>query len=742
MFTTANMLELQQLLSAVCANPHHILGLHEVQRSAEREGVLVARVFNPGAQNVTVVDALDASLRWPLEKIHADGFFEGVIEGRGKWFPYLIETQNIDGSVWTAHDPYSFRPVISELDRFLFGEGTHYQIHEKLGAHPMAVDGVDGVLFAVWAPNAQRVSVIGHFNGWDGRRHMMRLLENAGIWELFIPGLQPFDQYQYEIRTAHGAITQKTDPFGSFFELRPSKNALVYDIGTYKWNDAAWLENRAANDPRNGPINVYEMHLGSWRHGENGRFLSYPEIADELIPYILDMGYTHIELMPIEEYPYDGSWGYQVTGYFAPTSRYGTPDEFMAFIDRLHQNNIGVILDWVPAHFPKDAHGLAQFDGTALFEHEDPRRGEHPEWGTLVFNYGRSEVKNFLMSSAIFWINHYHLDGLRVDAVASMLYLDYAKYDGEWLPNQYGGNHNLEAVEFIKHMNSVILGAHPHVMMIAEESTTWKHVSRPVDEGGLGFSLKWNMGWMNDFLAYVAKDPLYRRYAQNNLTFGIMYAYTENFMLVLSHDEVVHGKKSLLDKMPGDLWQKCANLRVALGFMYGHPGKKLLFMGGEFGHFIEWDEKRELDWFLLAYDHHKQLQDFTRDLNRLYRRERAFWFDDFAGNGFEWIDCNDANRSLVVFLRKTDNTADTVYIACNFTPNPVYDYPLGVDIKGAYVELLNSDDAKYGGTGLVNTAPIKAVADPIFGRPYRVTLSLPPLGFIVLQKQPPKTAEK
>ena len=741
MFTSANMLELQRLLSAAHADPHHILGMHEFT-DTEGSAALCVRVLNPHAQKVTVLDPSDRSARWELTKIHVDGLFEGHIEGRTKWFRYQLRMEDANGNAFTTYDPYSFRPVISELDRFLFGEGTHYRIFEKLGAHPMVVDGVSGVLFAVWAPNAQRVSVIGAFNNWDGRRHMMRCLELSGIWELFVPGLQNFDHYQFELKTPQNTIIHKTDPFGNFFELRPGKDALVYDISQYRWQDDAWMAARTATDPHDLPINIYEMHLGSWRHGADGQFLSYTEIADELIPYIKDMGYTHIELLPVEEHPFDGSWGYQVTGYFAPTSRYGTPDEFMGFINALHQNHIGVILDWVPAHFPKDAHGLARFDGTALFEHEDPRKGEHPEWGTLVFNHGRREVKNFLIANALFWIEHYHLDGLRVDAVASMLYLDYAKYNGEWEPNQYGGNQNLEAVEFIKHMNSVVLGAHPHVMMIAEESTSWKGVSRPVETGGLGFNFKWNMGWMNDFLAYVKKDPIYRRYAHNNLTFGIMYAYTENFMLVLSHDEVVHGKKSMLDKMPGDLWQKFANLRAALGFMYGHPGKKLLFMGGEFGQFIEWDEKRELDWFLLEYDHHKQMQDFTRDLNHLYRKEKAFWYDDFNGTGFEWVDCNDANRSLVVFLRKTDADDETLYIACNFTPNPIHDYPLGVLSSGTYVEILNSDHTQYGGSGLTHDGPLTATAEPAFGQPFRVTLTIPPLGCLVIKKEIAKKSAK
>jgi 1,4-alpha-glucan branching enzyme len=618
------------------------------------------------------------------------------------------------------------------MDRYLFGQGTHYEIYDKMGAHPMTHQGVEGVLFAVWAPNARRMSVIGDFNAWDGRRNPMRALGESGIWELFVPGLKQYDRYKYEIKTLSGGLLQKSDPYGNFAELRPSTSSLVYDISKHKWNDDEWIQSQKEHS-LSIPMNVYEVHPGSWKRGDNGRFLTYGELEKELITYVKEMGYTHIELMPIEEHPFDGSWGYQLTGYFAPTSRYGNPDEFMSFVDTCHVNGIGVLLDWVPAHFPKDAHGLGRFDGTALYEHEDPRKGEHPDWGTYIFNYGRNEVKNFLISNAIFWIEKYHIDGLRVDAVASMLYLDYGKQGGQWIPNRYGGNHNLEAVEFMKHMNSVLHGRCPQAIMIAEESTAWSGVSRPVEYDGLGFDYKWNMGWMNDFLSYMSKDSIYRKFHHNNLTFGMVYAYTENFILVLSHDEVVHGKGSLVNKMPGDLWQKFANLRTALAYMIGHPGKKLLFMGGEFGQFDEWSEARSLDWFLLQYDHHRQMQDFTKDINHFYLNERALWYDDFSHNGFEWINCGDWEKSFVSFFRKGAVREETVVFACNFTPVPLFEHRIGVPFAGNYVEALNSDDSKYGGSGVVNTGIMKAEQIPWDGRQYSIGLKIPPLGVVILK---------
>jgi len=666
-----------------------------------------------------------------MKKIHTDGFFEVIINDREKWFLYQLEVEG-DDTCWVAYDPYCFSPVISDLDKYLFGQGTHYEIFEKLGAHPLTHQGVDGVHFAVWAPNAKRVSVIGNFNGWDGRRHMMRALGASGIWELFVPGLKQYDCYKYEIKTHHDQLLEKQDPYGNFAELRPSTSSLVYDISNYKWNDEDWIESQK-NIGYSRPMNIYEVHLGSWKRGDENRFLTYTELAEQLVPYVKDMGYTHIELMPVEEFPFDGSWGYQVVGFFAPTSRYGSPDEFMAFVDACHQNGIGVLLDWVPAHFPKDPHGLGRFDGTALYEHEDWRQGEHPDWGTYIFNYGRNEVKNFLISNAIFWIEKYHIDGLRVDAVASMLYLDYGKQGGEWIPNQYGGNHCLDAVEFMKHMNSILQSQCPQAIMIAEESTAWAGVSRPVKYDGLGFNYKWNMGWMNDFLTYISKDCIYRKYHHNNLTFGMVYAYTENFILVLSHDEVVHGKGSLIRKMPGDLWQKFANLRLTLGFMIGHPGKKLLFMGGEFGQFDEWCESRSLDWHLLEYDHHSQMQSYARDLNHLYLKERAMWYDDFSYKGFEWINCGDWERSILTFFRKSDDEKDIVVFVCNFTPVPLMEHRIGVPKLCGYKEIFNSDDMKYGGSGVVNKGVIDADAKQWDSQPYSIGLKVPPLAVSVLK---------
>ncbi len=732
MISTAELIELNQIIEAQHGDPHHILGMHEIVIGGK--DCLVVRAFIPQAEKITVIDPKSDS-KYPMSKIHQDGFFECVIKDRQKWFRYMFHIEGYGDNEWDTYDAYSFEPTISEMDIYLFNQGTHYEIFDKLGAHVKTVDGVSGVSFAVWAPNAKRVSVIGEFNAWDGRRNPMRIIAGSGIWEIFIPGLKNLDKYKFEIKSVTGALFQKSDPYGNFAELRPSTTSLVFDINNYQWNDSEWIKKRDEGCNLNVPMNIYEVHLGSWKRveEEENRFLSYSELADTLIPYVKEMGYTHIEMLPVEEHPFDGSWGYQVTGYYAPTSRYGNPDEFMRFVDKCHENGIGVILDWVPAHFPKDAHGLAKFDGTALYEHQDPKQGEHPEWGTLIFNYGRNEVKNFLIANALFWLEKYHIDGLRVDAVASMLYLNYAKNDGEWIPNQYGGNHNLEAVEFIKHMNSVIDHKHPGALMIAEESTSWANITRRAEDGGLGFKLKWNMGWMNDFLEYVEKDSIYKKYHHNNLTFGMVYAYSENFILVLSHDEVVHGKKSMLDKMPGDLWQKFANLRVAYGFMFGHPGKKLLFMGGEFGQFIEWNEKRPLDWFLLDYDTHRGIHEYVKDFNHLYLDERALWTHDFDGSGFEWIDCNDNLRSIYSFIRKSDNKEDTLIFICNFTPEPRMGFRIGVPFEGKYIEIFNSDSPKYGGSGIVNPEPMYSEKIEYNGREDSIWLDLPPLAVTIIK---------
>lgn len=735
MLTTVSIMELQLIVNANHGDPHTILGMHEMNINGK--DCVVVRAFVPQAKSITVIDDKNHTKRFPMAKVHEYGFFECVIKQRKRWFKYQLEIEGFEDNTWTTYDPYSFEPGIGEQDIYLFNQGTHYNIYEKLGANPATLNGVDGVLFGVWAPNARRVSVIGNFNNWDGRRHQMRLLSNSGIWEIFIPGLTDCDQYKYEIKTTAGNVIEKTDPYGKFQELRPSTTSLVFDINKHKWDDESWYNTLDNQDKFDVPMNIYELHLGSWKRveAEGNRFLSYLELADQLIPYVKDMGYTHIEMLPIEEHPFDGSWGYQVTGYYAPTSRYGNPDEFMEFVDKCHQAGIGVILDWVPAHFPKDAHGLAKFDGTALYEHANPMQGEHPEWGTLIFNYGRNEVKNFLIANALYWIEKFHIDGLRVDAVASMLYLNYCKEDGQWVPNQYGGSENLEAVEFMKHMNSIILERNPHAHIIAEESTSWEGVTTPAQYDGLGFTLKWNMGWMNDFLEYVELDPIYKSYHHYNMTFASTYAYSEKFVLVLSHDEVVHGKKSMLDKMPGDLWQKFANLRAAYGFAMTHPGKKLLFMGGEFGQFIEWDEKRPLDWFLLEYDHHQKMLDFVKELNHIYLDNGALWQKDFDGFGFEWIDADDRDRSIYSFIRRGNTKEDTLVVVCNFTPNVIEDFRVAVPFEGTWKEILNSDDTKFGGSGVVNTVPAKSEKILCNDREDSIGLRLPPLSVVILKSE-------
>ncbi len=628
--------------------------------------------------------------------------------------------------------------VLTDFDLHLIGEGTHYKNYEKLGAHVMEINGVKGVHFAVWAPNAKEISVVGNFNNWDRKRHKMQLLGDSGIWEIFIPGLDEGELYKFEITSKyHGYREQKADPFAFFFEVRPKSAAIVYNINKYKWNDDKWMENRKNKNWFDSPIAIYEVHLGSWMRvpEENNRFLTYRELSERLIPYVKEMGYTHIELLPVTEHPLDASWGYQTIGYFAPTSRFGKPEDFMYFIDQCHQNEIGVIMDWVPAHFPKDAHGLGFFDGTCLYEHEDPRKGEHRDWGTLIFNYGRNEVANYLISNALFWLDKYHIDGLRVDAVASMLYLDYSRKPGDWIPNIYGGNENLEAIAFIKRFNEVVHQYHPNVLTIAEESTAWPSVSRPTYLGGLGFSMKWNMGWMHDTLEYFSKDPIYRKYHTDKLTFSMIYAFTENFVLPFSHDEVVHGKRSMLDKMPGDMWQKFANLRALYTYMYGHPGKKLLFMGSEFGQWNEWNFDSSLDWHLLQYEPHQKLQRFMKDLNSLYKKEPAFYELDFSWHGFEWIDFHDSDNSVISFIRKARNPDDFVVFVFNLTPVPRSGYRIGVPKKGFYKELLNSDSELYWGSNQGNAGGVYAEEIPQHGRPYSINLTLPPLSAIVFKIQ-------
>ncbi len=710
--------------SLIIAARHHdpfaFLGRHH-------DGSLeIIRAFIPGAHSVTIADSDIV-----LERIDDAGLFEW--RGPAGLAPpsYRLVWTMPDGSSSSAYDPYCFPPQLSEFDIFLFGEGNHRHAYRFLGAHPRVVDEVHGTVFSVWAPNAERVSVVGDFNGWDGRRHPMRSRGGSGVWELFLPGVGESALYKFEIRNRDSdSIYVKSDPYGQRFELRPQTASIVTGTSSYAWGDNDWLARRAGDDWLHAPVSIYEVHLGSWQAGDGG-FPNYRDLAHRLVDYVRDMGFTHIELLPITEHPYDASWGYQTTGYYAPTSRYGSPDDFRYFVDHCHRNGIGVILDWAPAHFPRDAHGLARFDGSALYEHEDPRRGEHRDWGTLIFNYGRNEVRNFLVSSALYWLEEFHIDGLRVDAVASMLYLDYSREPGDWTPNIHGGNENLEAIAFLRQLNQLTHELHPGTLLIAEESTSWPMVSRPVWLGGLGFSMKWNMGWMNDTLAYMAKDPVHRQYHHDRLTFSQLYAFSENFVLPLSHDEVVHGKGSLLGKMPGDEWQRHANLRLLFTYMYTHPGKKLLFMGGEFGQGREWNAERSLDWYVLDYPLHQGMQRLVRDLNHLYRDYPALHLHDFEQQGFEWIDCHDSKQSVLCYLRR--NGDDFVIVALNFTPIPRYGYHIGVPRGGDYVEVLNSDSTWYGGSDIGNAGAVRASEEPWMDRPWSLRITLPPLGGIVLR---------
>lgn len=627
----------------------------------------------------------------------------------------------------------------SELDMYYFGQGTHYEIYKQMGAHPAEEDGVQGVLFQVWAPHAAQVYVIGTFNGWNENANEMERLkpEEAGIYACFIPGVKCGELYKYLIVTSDGTKLYKADPYANYAEKRPGTASAVADIMHFKWSDDAWMKARAAvKDIYAQPMTIYEVHPGSWmRHPgrEDEGFYTYRDLAHSLTAYVKEMGYTHVELMGIAEYPYDGSWGYQVTGYFAPTSRYGTPEDFMYLINYLHKNKIGVILDWVPAHFPRDAHGLADFDGEPLYEYADPRKGEHPEWGTKIFDYGKAQVKNFLIGSALLWIEHYHVDGLRVDAVASMLYLDYGKNDGEWLPNEKGGNENFDAIHLLQHMNQVVEKEEPGTMIIAEESTAWAGVTSPAQMGGLGFLFKWNMGWMNDFLEYMHMDPLFRGPNHGRLTFSLQYAYSENFIQVLSHDEVVHGKGSMINKMPGELDAKFANLRTAYGFMYGHPGKKLLFMGQEFAQFREWSEARSLDWNLLGEERNHQMQDYVKALNKLYQEYDALYANDFDPIGFEWMSCENADMSVVTFVRRGSTAKKQLLFLCNFTPVTREDMLFGVPCPGTYKEILSSDEERFGGTGIVNPKVLTAKEEPCDGRNYSIRMTLPPLSVTIYE---------
>jgi 1,4-alpha-glucan branching enzyme len=740
MTPTASPDDIAAIAGAYHGAPFDVLGQHAI--ATDDGPALVVRTFQPQAASVSVVrgDALH-----PMQPAGGvPGFFEALFPGDSQFTNYQLQITLPTGIAYVAEDPYRFSPVLTEYDLYLFGEGKHYELYEKLGAHCIQHDGVAGVVFAVWAPNAQRVSVAGDFNQWDGRRHPMRPRGAIGLWELFIPGLAQGDVYKYEIKSRFaGLLAIKSDPYAFATELRPGTASIVWDLSRYEWGDAAWMAGRQERQSLESPLAVYEVHLGSWQRvaAEGNRWLTYRELADRLIPYARDLGYTHLELLPIAEHPFDGSWGYQVLGYFAPTSRFGTPDDFRYFVDKAHQAGLGIILDWVPAHFPKDAAGLAFFDGTHLYEHADPRKGEHQDWGTLIFNFGRNEVSAFLLTNALFWLDKYHIDGLRVDAVASMLYLDYSRKPGEWIPNEFGGRENLEAVRFLKSFNELVYLKFPGVLTIAEESTAWPMVSRPTYLGGLGFSLKWNMGWMHDMLDYVSKDPIYRRYHHHSLTFSLVYAFSENFVLPFSHDEVVHLKGSLLGKMPGDEWRRFANLRALYGYMYAHPGKKLLFMGGEFGQFREWDFQGSLDWNLLDYPIHRKLQHFVRDLNHLYQAEPALHEVDFGWEGFQWIDLHDVDQSALSFVRRAKAedplVAEFVVVAANFTPVPREGYRVGVPAPGFYRELLNSDSEAYGGSNMGNRGGLPADAIPWQGQPYSILITLPPLAVVYFKPNIP-----
>ena len=738
MLTTTKLYDIFHIVNGEHSDPHTVLGMHEIEEDGRK--AVVVRAFLPGAAGITVIDYANKRKKYPMERLHADGFFEVMIADREDWFRYQLEYTDADGNTWCGYDPYSFSPTLSEFDRHLFGAGTHYEIYEKMGGRLMTHEGVRGAAFSVWAPNAKTVSVVGDFNNWNPRRSLMRKLGESGIWELFLPAAAEGDKYKFHVTQCDGRVVDKTDPYGVYAEVRPQNASVLYPLKRYKWKDRRWMTARKKYDFKTAPMNIYEVHLGSWKRAEGNRFLTYTELAEQLIPYVKEMGYTHIEILPVEEHPFDGSWGYQVTGYYAPTSRYGSPDEFKQFVDACHRNGISVILDWVPAHFPKDDFALARFDGTALYEHQDPRLGEHIQWGTYIFNYGRKEVANFLLANALYWMDIFHIDGLRVDAVASLLRLDFCKEEGQWLPNVYGGSENLEAIEFLRHMNAVIAQREPGALMIAEDSTAWPGVTKKVEEGGLGFSLKWNMGWMNDFLSYIKLDPVYRKYHHNKLTFGMAYHYAENFVLVLSHDEVVHTKSSMIGKMPGDVWQSFANLRLSYGFMMGHPGKKLLFMGGEFAQYSEWSEARSLDWHLLQYADHQEMQAYVKELNHLYTEEPVFWAEDFDPNGFQWIECDDAESSIVSFVRRSKEK-ELVFL-CNFTPVVHRGFSLGVPQEGVYHERLNSDAARFGGSDVINTAPMRSKAEPCNRCPFRVELDVPPLGMVILEREQPKKQAK
>jgi 1,4-alpha-glucan branching enzyme len=747
--------QIDRIVSNQHRNPFEVLGPHP----AEGGSAWIVRTYQPQADAIWVV-LPEERQEYPMVNLHHPHFFECIIPV-ALLNDYQLKIKSGEHEQ-VIYDPYAFKsPVFTDFDVHLFAEGNHHRIYEKMGAHAIDLDGVAGVYFAVWAPNARNVSLLGDFNNWDGRQHQMAIGGN-GIWTIFMPGLKVGAAYKYEIKNQDGHPYEKSDPYGFQQEVRPKTASIVTDLESYQWQDQDWLEKRRTTDTLSQPISVYECHIGSWLHADaavpallpdgskepsvvvseykpGARYLTYRELAAQLIPYVQELGFTHIEMLPVAEHPFDGSWGYQVTGYYAPTSRYGSPEDFMYFVDQCHAAGIGVIVDWVPGHFPKDGHGLPFFDGSHLYEHADPRKGEHKEWGTLVFNYGRNEVRNFLVSNALFWFDKYHIDGIRVDAVASMLYLDYCREPGEWVTNQYGGRENIEAADFLRQVNHLLFSNFPGALSIAEESTSWPMVSWPTYVGGLGFNLKWNMGWMHDMLDYFEMDPWFRQFHQNHLTFSMWYNHSENFMLALSHDEVVHGKSHVINKMPGDDWQKFANLRCLFAYMIAHPGKKTLFMGMEFGQRSEWNVWTDLQWNLLEYEPHRQMKQFMAAINKLYRSEPALYTQDFDEAGFQWIDCSDTSHSVISFIRQAKDSEEFVVVVCNFTPQPHAHYRVGVPVHGFYTEIFNSDARVYGGSNMGNLGGKWADEWSIHNQRYSIDLCLPPLGVLVLKIDPTKT---
>ena len=717
--------KLTSLIEDRCHAPHAVLGAHPAEHGGG-SGIVV-RAFHPDATGCEVVMGGSS---WPMALL-AGGVFAVFLAGHRLPIDYKLRFRFADGQTWEREDPYRFLPSLGDIDLHLIGEGNHRRLWEALGAHPKTMNGVHGVAFALWAPNAQRVSIVGDFNRWDGRLVPMRALGASGIWEIFVPGVGAGMLYKFEIKTKDGALRLKTDPLAREMEHPPATASRV-SVSSHAWRDDAWMKSRVGKDIQREPVNIYEVHLGSWARvpEEGNRWLSYREIAPRLVEHCLRLGFTHLELMPIAEHAFYPSWGYQVTGYFAPTVRYGSPDDFRFFVDYCHQHGLGVILDWVPAHFPKDDFSLRRFDGSALYEHEDARRGEHPDWGTLIFNFGRLEVRNFLVANALYWLQEFHIDGLRVDAVASMLYLDYSRKDGEWVPNPYGGRENIDAIEFLRMCNAIIKQEAPHAFTIAEESTAWGGITRAPEEGGLGFNFKWNMGWMHDTLGFFQKEPVHRKFHVDQLTFSMLYEYTEKFINSISHDEVVHGKGSVVDKMPGDFWQKLANLRLLIAYQFTRPGKQLMFMGTEFAQHNEWNHDASLDWHIADHPQRKSLQDFIAELAKLYKATPALWRGDPTSEGFEWIDCTDRENTVLTFMRK--DGADYVIVVLNFTPVPRDNYRIGVPTAGRYVEKLSSDDLRFGGSEYVTTTVVETDPIPAHGRQNSIKLQLPPLGCLIL----------